>query len=495
MALTSVNKEFYKPKTQPVGGSSFLELKYDPATGNTILEVYNVTAGIRGPSNTVYEDGVWNVLSGGITSLSEKEAVHTMVKDTIKKAAAQSKGVPPPFVVNNEPSKDYQGQGNAATPSQSTGGVLGGLVNAVFGPPTFDVKFTSANEKELFGTAAKSLLRYPADILENNQDTFVISQYNYQAPGGDVFAKSNSYSTVFGDRGLKRNSALKDWIGTVVLPMPNKVVDQNAVNWGSGDTLNSISMGVGGYAYQKTGEVLAGQGLANLGALYADLKGKSIPPELMTTLKQLATVGVAGGRDIANRADMRAILASLAIKGAGFDISPETILSRGYGVVPNSNLELLFNGPTLRGFTFGYRMTPRSEGEAKNVRRIIRFFKQGMAARKMSGQAGEGSTFLKTPNVFKLKYKSAGKPIPGVNKFKICALTQFGVDYTPESQWTAYEDPSSPGQPVSVIISLQFNEIEPVYESDYQPNISDIFKRSDGRDTDLDSITPNDVGY
>jgi len=210
---------------------------------------------------------------------------------------------------------------------------------------------------------------------------------------------------------------------------------------------------------------------------------------LKTAAIQAATVAAAGGAGIANRADMRAILSSLLLKGAGFDIPPETILARGYGVVPNSNLELLFNGPTLRGFTFGYRMTPRSQKEAANVRRIIRFFKQGMAARKMSGQAGEGSAFLKTPNVFKLKYKSAGKSIPGVNKFKICALTQFGVDYTPESQWTAYEDPSSPGQPVSVIISLQFNEIEPVYESDYQPN---IFK---GLENDLDNVTDNDVGY
>jgi hypothetical protein len=180
------------------------------------------------------------------------------------------------------------------------------------------------------------------------------------------------------------------------------------------------------------------------------------------------------------------------VKGAGFDISPETILARGYGVVPNSNLELLFNGPTLRGFTFAYRMTPRSQKEAENVRRIIRFFKQGMAARKMTGQAGAGSAFLKSPNVFKLRYKSAGKPIPGVNKFKICALTQCGVDYTPESQWTAYEDPSSPGQPVSVIMNLQFNEIEPVYESDYQPS---IFNKGVNLKNDLDSITPNDVGY
>ena len=494
MALTSVNKEFYKPKTQPALGlgSTFLELKYDPATGKTILEVYNVTAGIRGPSNTVYEDGVWNLLSGGIDTASEKVEVHDKVKTAIKNAANQSKGKVPPFVANNEPSKDNQGQGNQPTPSQNNTGIFGGiqeLIDAITGPPEFDVKFDSANEKTLFGDAAKSLLRYPDDILESNQDTFVITQYNYQAPGGDVFAKSNIYSKVFGDRGLERNSALKDFIGTVILPMPNKVVDQNAVSW-SGDNMSTISMGVGGYAYQNTAAVLSGQGAASLTNAIAGLAGMGLPPEAKTAVIQALTVMAAsGGTDLLKRADVRAMITSGLMKGAGFDIPTETILSRGYGVVPNSNLELLFNGPILRGFTFGYRMTPRSEKEAKNVRRIIRFFKQGMAARKMTGQAGEGSAFLKSPNVFKLKYKSAGKPIPGVNKFKICALTQFGVDYTPESQWTAYEDPSSPGQPVSVIMSLQFNEIEPVYESDYQPSIFG------GLENDLDSITDNDVGY
>ena len=487
MALTSVNKEFYKPKTQPALGlgSTFLELKYDPATGKTILEVYNVTAGIRGPSNTVYEDGVWNLLSGGIDTASEKEAVHDKVKTAIKNAANQSKGKVPPFVANNEPSKDNQGQGNQATPSQNNQGlvqILGGIATDLLKPPKFDVNFDSANEKELFGDAAKSLLRYPDDILENKQDTFVITQYNYQAPGGDVFNSLN-YSRVFGDRGLQRNSALKDFIGTVILPMPNKVVDQNAVSW-SGDTMGSISMGVGGYAYQKTGELLVNMGIINTASAFL-----KFPAEARAAILQATIAGSAGGANIAERADVRAMIASAAMKTAGLDISPETILSRGYGVVPNSNLELLFNGPILRGFTFGYRMTPRSEKEAKNVRRIIRFFKQGMAARKMTGQAGEGSAFLKSPNVFKLRYKSAGKPIPGVNKFKICALTQCGVDYTPESQWTAYEDPSSPGQPVSVIMSLQFNELEPVYESDYHPSIFG------GLENDLDSITKNDVGY
>ena len=501
MALISVNPQFYKPKNQPVVGSNFLELKYDPATGNTILEVYNVTAGIRGPSNEVYKNGVWNVLSGGIDTASEKEEVNTKVKDAIKKAAPQSKGVVPPFVINNESSKDFQGQGNAPIPSQSTGGILGGIGNALFGPLEFNVPFTSANEKDLFGDKAKSLLRYPDDILENNQDTFVISQYNYQAPGGDVFTKPDKYKELFTNTGLQRNSALKDWIGTTILPMPNKVVDQNGVNWGSGDSINSISMGLAGYGYQNTVQMALGQGAAYTTAMIAEVSA-ALETEGLSALAGLdlsgptkgiinsATGLAAGGAGLAGRGDFREILTSLLLKNAGYEIPPETILSRGFGIVPNSNLELLFNGPALRGFTFGYRMTPRSQKEAANVRRIIRFFKQGMAARKRTGQAGQGSEFLKTPNVFKLRYQSAGKPIPGVNKFKICALTQFGVDYTPESQWTAYEDPSSPGQPVSVIMSLRFNEIEPVYESDYQEN--NIFGTTE---KDLETVTDKDVGY
>jgi hypothetical protein len=497
MALISVNPQFYKPNYQPVGGSSFLELKYDPSNGNTILEVYNVTAGIRGPSNEVYKNGVWNVLSGGVNTAGEKEKVHSMVKDAIKNAAPQSKGVVPSFVLNNEPSKDFQGQGNAPIPSQSTGGILGGVANALFGPLEFNVPFTSENEKDLFGDKAKSLLRYPDDILENNQDTFVISQYNYQAPGGDVFTKPDKYKELFTNTGLQRNSALKDWIGTTILPMPNKVVDQNGVNWGSGDSINSISMAMGGYGYQNTAQMALGQGTLSLGEIATNVYLKSetaglggLPDEFGKNLKNMLTGLAAGGAGLADRGDFKAMLTSLLLKNAGYDIPPETILSRGFGVVPNSNLELLFNGPALRGFTFGYRMTPRSQKEAANVRRIIRFFKQGMAARKMTGQAGQGSAFLKTPNVFKLRYQSAGKPIPGVNKFKICALTQFAVDYTPESQWTAYEDPDSPGQPVSVVMNLRFNEIEPVYESDYQEN--NIFGTTK---KDLETVTDKDVGY
>ena len=74
-----------------------------------------------------------------------------------------------------------------------------------------------------------------------------------------------------------------------------------------------------------------------------------------------------------------------------------------------------------------------------------------------------------TPNIFRLRYLTAGnKDILGVNKFKPCALTDINLNYTPEGMWMAYQG----GQPVSVQMSLKFNELEPIYNTDYSPNIA-----------------------
>ena len=182
---------------------------------------------------------------------------------------------------------------------------------------------------------------------------------------------------------------------------------------------------------------------------------------------------------------------SKILKFQGLGVEAESILARGAGIVPNSNLELLFQSPTLRKFNFTYRLSPRSAEEAKTIRRIIRFFKQGMAAKKMRGKAGAASFFLGTPNVFKLEYRSANKPIDAVNKFKTCALTSFSCNYTPDGLWAAYDR----GQPVSTIISMSFDELEPIYDTDYQgfdANGNSLIM--EGR-TDLSPISNNSVGY
>ena len=68
----------------------------------------------------------------------------------------------------------------------------------------------------------------------------------------------------------------------------------------------------------------------------------------------------------------KATSSALGIFGA--NVSTEQLLARQSGQIFNPNLELLFNGVTLRSFSFSFKMTPRSAQEArqcKNNNKII----------------------------------------------------------------------------------------------------------------------------
>jgi hypothetical protein len=351
--------------------------------------------------------------------------------------------------------------------------------------------FGTKNMSDLFKDE-DGLLRYPIDIIKDRQDILKITQYQYQAPYGDVF-EGKQNETIF-KNGAQRQSALKSLIATIILPIPNNISDSNGVNWGDGDQMNSVAMGVAGNMGAVAGSVLA----TKAGALFAAAKGS---PELANILNSsgaanVATLLTTGG--LINPTT-KAALFSKILKAADFDISPETILSRGYGVVANSNLELLFSGPMLRGFQFGYVLSPRSEKEAIMCRKIIRFFKQGMAAKKSNktgGGAGASSFLLATPNVFKLQYKTFGKDgkqkdIAGLNKFKICALTNIKTSYA-DGQWAAFDE----GQPVRYQIELSFKELEPIYESDYQDKLSDSLNGTiNGKYEDQPSVGKDEIGF
>ena len=41
-------------------------------------------------------------------------------------------------------------------------------------------------------------------------------------------------------------------------------------------------------------------------------------------------------------------------------------------MIPNQNLELIFNNVVLRTFDFGFKLSPRSKEEALSCRRIIK---------------------------------------------------------------------------------------------------------------------------
>ena len=242
------------------------------------------------------------------------------------------------------------GQGNIFDPG------LGNLTN---------LDFKSNNEKDIFKD--EGLLLYPIDILKEQQDTLQITMYRYKAPLEGVFSGKLDSKTIF-PNGLQRNSALKERIATTVLPIPSGIQDNNAISWGD-DSMNSQTAATAAFVSGNKGKVLGQQAAAGAGAGVLGALGiNNVPTQNINNLALLAQSGAL------NSPLLSASVISLILKNAQIELPPETILARGAGIVPNSNLELLFQGPTLRQFGFTWRMSPRSKKEARNVKRIIRMF-------------------------------------------------------------------------------------------------------------------------
>jgi hypothetical protein len=146
--------------------------------------------------------------------------------------------------------------------------------------------------------------------------------------------------------------------------------------------------------------------------------------------------------------------AAAAVQGEG-----AKLLSRASGQIVNPNLELLFNGPSLRPFNFTFKLAARSEGEGKTILEILRFFKRGMSPIR-----SESNLFLKSPNTFTIEYQHKGKTNPNIGKIKECALQSVTTSYTPEGQYATFSD----GVMVSYSLQMTFSELEPIFTKDYE---------------------------
>ena len=170
----------------------------------------------------------------------------------------------------------------------------------------------------------------------------------------------------------------------------------------------------------------------------------------------LANQAVGSSEDLATAVGTKFAENAAGVKG---------LLARTQGKVMNPNLELLFDKPTLRPFSFQFKLSARNKEEAATIVKIIRFFKQNMAPQKGGGSGGTSANlFLKAPNTFQIHYMHEGsKEHPYIGRAKECAMTSFEVDYTPDGNYSTLKD----GFMTSYTISMSLKELEPVFYEDY----------------------------
>jgi len=302
------------------------------------------------------------------------------------------------------------------------------IKNAVTTASSIDGSKLELKVGTTYGRSSYDNLFYPQDLTSNKQDRIKFTMFKYAAA---------TINPKLGEKTISRQ--IKDSIGSVTLPIQPSISDSNSVDW-SGGTLNALQAFGAGASLS----LMNSPGLFQLGENVGKIMG-----EVMLRLREDKTYGEA-----------------FKIYAAQEAVGAQNLLSRASGAILNPNLELLFNGPSLRPFAFTFRLSARDNTEAIQIKKIIRFFKQGMSVKTTSS-----NVFLKSPHVFSINYQtfdSDGSPVnnhPSINMIKKCALLSCDVDYTPDGTYMTYNNEDR--TMTSYQLSLRFSELDPVYDSDY----------------------------
>ena len=275
--------------------------------------------------------------------------------------------------------------------------------------------------------------KYPLNLSEqfkSNFDFIQLTAYDYNAPGLDTINVED-----YGGERIKE----KIW-ETYQLPMVPGKGESQATDWGK-DKANALQLALAGHS----GDLINDFSWENIKDVWGEAVG-----DFKSIIKDEKT--------------QKAITSWFAGQAVGIS----GLMKRSNGLVINNNMELLFNGPSLRSFNFSWVLTPRSEKESEQIRAIIRSLKRNAAP-----QRSVSNLFLKTPRVFKVKYimgprgdHQSNDLHPYLNKFKTCALTKFNVKYDNGSSNTTYDR----GSMTQYTIALTLSELSPIYADEYDEN-------------------------
>jgi len=375
--------------------------------------------------------------------------------------SAKNQSTQSPQTITNGAKSNNNSSGSTTSPRSSTKQQLRSTPNTDILNPS-DNRAFSLQPTQLSSTddiSKFNYMRYPEGRVPNlGYDYIQITAYDY-VPVGVPTKYVETGQTVVREQGgerteVKRQSA-EDRLyvnpGDVIqFPMTGNISETNAVKWNA-DTISEIQNIAAGIAYGKITDA-TNPFEATFGALKAVLSS--------------ATTAIQDPK----------IKMAIAAYFAGQAVGSETLLQRTSGRLINNNLELLFNGPELRSFNFTFQLRPRTKSEAELIRRIIRSLKKNSAAVRSPDYF-----FLETPSIFRLQYiyntdtpdmaenasvlTGSQYEHPYMNKIKPCALTGLNVNYTPEGSYMTYEDG---GSMTGYDLTLNFQEIEPIYKDDHE---------------------------
>ena len=241
---------------------------------------------------------------------------------------------------------------------------------------------------------------------------------------------------------------------SVILYMPNSTPPMNNPNtWQGksfsgplGELVGNAAVGVTNIAYNVAGAA-QNKGFEGVKSEFGEggAARKSIT-KLVDSLKSNA--GPAVGQGITK-----------AVAGMA-GMSENQLLAMSKGEIFNPNMELLYEGPRLRGFSLNFTFLPKSVAEAAVVNQIIRQFK--MSA---SPSNDRGGNMFGVPHIFQVSYMMNGTIHPFMNRFRRSAMSDINITY---NAGLPFHSTFDNGMPVKTDMTLSFLEVDIITREDHE---------------------------
>ena len=302
------------------------------------------------------------------------------------------------------------------------------------------------------------LVKYPNDIVNKDTDYMMFKFYEYVPPFGseverprDNFfdpeskkSKSQVLNQTLGAYNSSVSFSAKEAEGykTIILYMPEDIGDAFSAGW-QGKAFGNISAGI-------ISSTAGSKNFINAIGKLKDTTGG--------TLKRLQTNAAAEA------------ITKLAGSITGDQITASDVFASAKGVIRNPNTEVLFQNMNLRTFDHSFKMSPYNRKDEENIQTIIKEFKRAMLPSYSIGKtdlangnsAEVDAAFIKVPKLVQVTYMRGGSQHTHLPKYKLCALTDVSVGYTPDNNYATFKK----GGPVAYELKLNFLETKLIYSEE-----------------------------
>ena len=309
--------------------------------------------------------------------------------------------------------------------------------------------------------------RYPDNIATSDNSDFVLFDFfDYQPPFKD--------NQVFGD---ELPDALKVSDGNVPRNFVNETLPQYLRSGQSADLYKRDTSG-------RYPQIMLYMPDDITDTLKAQWEGKSFGSTTAGILSAAAAEGtiekLKGAMNTGTKSlqkapvELAASLVTNLAKGiTGDQINTGDIFGGISGAIRNPNVEVLFQKMNLRTFDLSFKLVPYNAKEAKTIKKIINVFKKSMlptyelgdyavlGTKGKDNRAVEAS-FIRVPKVCKVTYMRGSNQHPDLPTYKMCAITDVAISYTPDGNYAVYYD----GTPVAYELKISFMETKLLFSDE-----------------------------